>query len=208
MRPKASAVFQNTAIAGSSLSPKSFSKPTSPLTSFNLSSQTTRPATSDATASLVSGVIVQPPIAPVSPTTTITSSHHAEPPSTSNPIMHTAGFDTIVEGEELYLPMSYRGNVAAFEDSPMARLLEEYTGETNSSNLSMETAVTLMVTMTELEAENIEKVEDPNRSTTKYRLSENLLESLGKAMVELQLFIEKAAGLLEEQDMYVLYSRS
>jgi len=90
----------------------------------------------------------------------------------------------------------------------MARLLEEYTGETNSSNLSMETAVTLMVTMTELEAENIEKVEDPNRSTTKYRLSENLLESLGKAMVELQLFIEKAAGLLEEQDMYVLYSRS
>lgn len=198
-RAKASAVFHNTAIAGSSHPTKQPTKPSSPLAPFNLSSQSTRPATSDVTASLASGVIVQPPVTPASPTPTIASSNHGEISSTP---MHTTGFDTIVEGEEVDLPMDFRGNPSAFKDSPMARLLEQYTGETSSNELSTETSVTLLVTMVDLEADNIEKIEDPNRSTTKYRLSETLLENLSKTTVELQLFVERAAGLLEERDVH------
>ena len=116
--------------------------------------------------------------------------------------MHTTGFDTIVEGEESDLPVSFRGNPLAFKDSPMASLLEEYTGETSGNELSTETSVTLLVTMMDLEAHDIEKMEDPNRGTTKYRLSEALLGNLSKTTVELQLFVEKAAGLLEERDTH------
>lgn len=80
----------------------------------------------------------------------------------------------------------------------MAKLLEEYTREASGNELSTETSVTLLVTMVDLEADNIETVEDPNRATTKYKLSESLLEKLGKTTIELQLFVEQAAGLLEE----------
>ena len=158
-RPRASTVFQNTAIAGSSAM-KLPTKPASPLASFNLTTQFTRPATSDVTVSLASGVIVQPPVVPASPTMTIASSQ----PS----------------------------------------LLEEYTGETSGNELSTEMAVTLLVTMVDLEVDNIERVEDPNRSTTKYRLSESLLENLLKTTVELQMFVERAAGLLEERDSHFM----
>lgn len=80
----------------------------------------------------------------------------------------------------------------------MAKLLEEYTGETSSNELSTETSVTLLVTMIDLEMDNIEKIEDLNRGVTKYRLSGSLLESLQKTVIELQVFVEKAALLLEE----------
>jgi hypothetical protein len=133
----------------------------------------------------------------------MTSSQHAESSSTPHhALTHTPGFDTIVEGEEMDLPMNYRGNTAAFEDSPMARLLEEYTGETNGNELSTETSVTLLVTVVELDSDDIEKVDDPNRDTTKYKLTEDLFDKLRKTTVELQEFVERAAGLLEDRNVY------
>ena len=91
--------------------------------------------------------------------------------------------------------MKYRGNASTFENSPMARLLEEYTGGTSDDEPSTETSVTLLVTMIDLEADNIKKVEDLSRGTTKYKLSDSLMESLHKTTVELQLFVRRAAGL-------------
>ena len=118
--------------------------------------------------------------------------------------MHTTGFDTIVEREEADIPFDYRGNPSTFKDSPMAKLLEEYTGESTGNELSTETAVTLLVTMIDLDTDNIEKIEDPSRSISKYRLSENLLENLQKTAVELQVFVEKAALLLEERNTHFI----
>ena len=118
--------------------------------------------------------------------------------------MHAAGFDTIVEGEETDLPMDYRGNAAAFKDSPMAKLLEEYTGETSGNELSTETSVTLLVTVENLDSDDIEKVDDPNRGTTKYRLTETLFENLRRTSVELQVFVERAAGMLEERNAHFI----
>ena len=107
-----------------------------------------------------------------------------------------------VEGEEMNLPMNHTGNTSAFKNSPMAGLLEEYTGETSDSESSTETSVALFVTMIDLEADNIETVEDLNRGTTKYKLLDSLMENLHKTTVELQLFVERAAGLLGEQDVH------
>ena len=118
--------------------------------------------------------------------------------------MRTAGFDTIVEGEEADLPMNYRGDPSSFKDSPIARLLEQYTGERSGNELPTETSVTLLATLDDLDVENIERLEDPNRGTTKYRLSEDFFESLRKTTVELQLFIERAAGLLEERETHFM----
>ena len=86
----------------------------------------------------------------------------------------------------------------------MASLLMEYMGEASNRELPTETTVTLLVTMIDLETENVEKIEDPNRSTSKYRLSSSLLETLQQAVVELQVFIEKAASLLEERDTHFI----
>ena len=116
--------------------------------------------------------------------------------------MHVTGFDTIVEGEEVDLPIDYRGNAAAFKDSPMAHLLEEYTGGLNGNDLTTETAVTLLVTMTDLDGETVERIDDLNRGTTKYKLTGDLMDNLRKTMTELQLFIERAAGLLEEREVH------
>jgi len=54
-----------------------------------------------------------------------------------------------------------------------------------------------MINLTE---DNIEKVEDPNRSMTKYKLEESLMDNLHKTTIELQEFIERAADLLEERN--------
>lgn len=76
----------------------------------------------------------------------------------------------IVEWEEMDLPLNYGGNTFAFKNSPMARLLEKYTGEASGNESSTETSVTLFITMINLDAENIEKVEHLDRGTTKYKV--------------------------------------
>jgi len=92
--------------------------------------------------------------------------------------------------------MNFRGNAPKYKDSPMARLLEEYTGGTDGNELSTETTVTILVTIVDLVGDNIEKVEDPNRSMTKYKLKEGLMDNLRKTTIELQEFIERARSLL------------
>jgi len=146
--------------------------------------------------SLAAGVIVQPPSTPASLTLTIASSQHAESSLTPNLTIHTVGFDAIVEGDEVDLPMNFRGNAPKYKDSPMARLLEEYTGGTDGNELSTEMTVTILVTIVDLVGDNIEKVEDPNRSMTKYKLEEGLMDNLRKTTIELQEFIERARSLL------------
>jgi len=64
-------------------------------------------------------------------------------------------------------------------------------------------------TIVDLVGDNIEKVEDPNRSTTKYKLEEGLMDNLQKTTIELQEFIERATDLLEEQsDHFTIDPRS
>ena len=110
-----------------------------------------------------------------------------------------AGFDTIVEGEEGDPPISMRGNASLYQDSPIANLLDEYMSEANGSSLSTEATVVLLVTMDDLEPEHIVIVEDRSKGTTKYRLSDSLLDDLSKTAVELQVFVEKASTYLEER---------
>lgn len=112
-----------------------------------------------------------------------------------------AGFETIVEGKEVDLPISTRGNVSLYEDSLMAKLLDEYMAKANGNSLSTEATVVLLV-MDDLEPDHIVLVKDHNKGTTKYKLSENLLDDLSKTAVELQVFVEKASGFLEERTQH------
>ena len=84
----------------------------------------------------------------------------------------------------------------------MVKILEEYTGEHGDGGISTETWVNLLVSMTDLNSEHVERLEDSNKGITKYRLSENLLSTLNKTAVELQVFVERAAGLIEERTRY------
>ena len=81
----------------------------------------------------------------------------------------------------------------------MVKILEEYTGERGDGDILTETWVNLLVSMTDLNSEHVERLEDSNKGITKYRLSENLLSTLNKTAVELQVFVERAAGLIEER---------
>jgi len=124
------------------------------------------------------------------PSATITS---------TSPAINLAGFDTIVEGEEMDAPIITRGSTTSYPGSPMTKLMEQHSGEEDSDDLSTEAWVTLLVTKDELEPELIEKLEDLNKGITKYKLSNEFLEYLSKVLTELQLFVEKAAGLIEER---------
>ena len=68
-----------------------------------------------------------------------------------------------------------------------------------ATSLSTEAWVNILVTKDDLEPELVERIEDPNKGTTKYKLSNEFLEGLIKISTELQVFVEKAASLIEEQ---------
>ena len=80
--------------------------------------------------------------------------------------MEAVGFDTIVEGEELEVPIGARGNSSS-ADSPMTKLMEEYVGEMGN-DISTEAWVNLLATMSELESDHVERLEDANKGITKY----------------------------------------
>ena len=113
-----------------------------------------------------------------------------------------AGFDTIIEGDEVDPPISMRGNASLYNESPMAKLLNEYMTEASGNSLSTEATVVLLVTLDELEPEHIVTVENRNKGTTKYKLADSLLEDLSRTAVELQVFVEKASSFLEERSRY------
>ena len=115
------------------------------------------------------------------------------------PIIRSVGFDTIVEGEEMETPIMTRGSASSYKDSPMAKLMEQYRGEEDNADLSTEAWVTLLATKDDLEIDFIERVEDANKGITKYKLSDEFLVELIKISTELQVFIEKAVGLIEER---------
>ena len=112
------------------------------------------------------------------------------------------GFDTIIEGDEIDAPVSMRGNAELYSESPMAKLLEEYTTETSGSNLSTEATVILLVTMDELEPDHIVVAENRNKGTTKYKLVDHFIDDLSRTSAELQIFVEKAAGFIEERSQH------
>ena len=62
----------------------------------------------------------------------------------------------------------------------------------------------LLVTKDDLEPELIKRMEDLNRGITKYKLADEFLESLSKTSTELQVFVEKAARLLEERSQHFI----
>ena len=115
------------------------------------------------------------------------------------PSSQMSGFDTIVEGDEVDHPVSTRGDASLYDGSPMVKLLEEYMTEVNGSSLSTEATVGLLVNMDELEAEHVVIVENRNKGTTKYKLVDSLLDDLSRTTVELQVFIEKASGFMDER---------
>lgn len=116
-------------------------------------------------------------------------------------MMQAMGFDTIVEGDEPEIPIRVRGDSSS-KDFPMMKILEEYMGETIDRGIATESWVNLLVTMAELESKHVERVEDSNKGVTKYRLSKDLLATIDKTTVELQVFVERAAGLIEEWTRY------
>ncbi|KIJ93555.1 hypothetical protein K443DRAFT_69065, partial [Laccaria amethystina LaAM-08-1] len=168
-------------------------KPSSPLSTFSLTASTSKPATSNITVNAL-------------PPTATTSDRQLSRESTAEtetivsprPVMQATGFDTIVEGDEPEMPIGARGDSTSL-NSPMVRLMEEYTGETIDNSISTDAWVRLLATMADLESEHVERIEDPNKGVTRYRLSENLLATLNRITVELQVFVERAAGLIEER---------
>ena len=86
----------------------------------------------------------------------------------------------------------------------MAKLMEQYSGEEDGTDLSTEAWVTLLATKDDLEPELIERVEDLNKGITKYKLSDDFLEELSKTSTELQVFVEKAARLLQERTRHFI----
>ena len=142
-------------------------KPLSPLTAFHFTAQTSRPATSNITVS-TAGVVA----APNSPSSTTSTSKKAsvddsaQRPVTitsTSPAINFVGFDTIIEGEEMETPVITRGSSTSYADSPMAKLMEQYSGEEDGADLSTESWVTLLVTKDDLELELIKKVENLNK---------------------------------------------
>jgi len=96
-------------------------------------------------------------------------------------------------------PIITRGSATSYPGSPMVKFMEQYSGEEDSDDLSTEAWVMLLVTKDELEPELIKKSEDLNKGIMKYKLSNEFLEYLSKVSTELQVFVEKAAGLIEER---------
>ena len=117
------------------------------------------------------------------------------------------GFDTIMEGNEIDSPIAMRGNAALYNESLMAKLLEEYMTEASGDSISTEATVILLVTMTELEPELIVIVKNRNKGMTKYKLVDHLLDDLSRTTVELQIFVEKAAGFIEERSQHFTVDR-
>ena len=183
-------------------------KPLSPLTAFHLTAQTSKPATSNIMVS--SAGIVVSPSSPSSTASTLRktpvdeSTQHSTTITSKNPAGHSVGFDTIIEGKEMEAPVITRGSAESYKDSLMAKLMEQYSGEEDNTNLSTEAWVTLLATKDDLEPELVERVEDLNKGITKYKLSDDFLENLHKASTELQVFVEKAAELLEERTRHFI----
>ena len=183
-------------------------KPSSPLTAFHLTSQTSKPTTSTVTVSTAG--IVASLSSPSSMTSTLRrspveeSSRRSTVVTSTNPSINLAGFDTIVEGDEMETPIITRGSAESYKDSPMVKLMEQYSGEEDGADLSTEAWVTLLATKDNLEPELIERVEDLNKGITKYKLLDDFLEELSKMSTELQVFVEKAAGLLQERTRHFI----
>lgn len=118
------------------------------------------------------------------------------------PSTQTTGFDTIVEGDEVDPLVTTRGNASLYRESPMAKLLDEYMSEVNDSSLSTEATVILLVTLDDLESEHITTVEDRNKGTTKYKLSDDLFEGLSRTTVELQVYVERASSFIDERSRH------
>ena len=191
--------------------PKPLTKPASPLNTFQFGSQSAKPTTSNVTVTTSGGISVSD--MPDIHLTLIPSSHSSvtdtEPtiaevpnPSIPKPSSQMTGFDTIVEGNEVDHPINTRGNTSSYNESPMAKLLEEYMTEINGNSLSMEATVVLLVTMDELKPDHIMTIENRNKGTTKYKLVNSLLDDLSKTAVELQVFVEKASSLIEERSCH------
>ena len=197
---------------GVSAKTKPLAKPASPLSTYQFGSPSSKPATSNVTVT-TSGVVpstdipdLRPPyISPSRSSTAETELPTAQVTSSTipRPSAHMAGFDTIVEGDEIDPPINARGNASLYKESPMAKLLNEYlTEQLGDSSLSTEATIILLVTMQDLEAEHITIVEDRNRGTTKYKLSDDLLEDLSRITVELQVYVEKAANFIDERSRH------
>ncbi|EDR00751.1 uncharacterized protein LACBIDRAFT_333841 [Laccaria bicolor S238N-H82] len=197
--PKTTNIPKSTATSSSTTST---TKPSSPLTAFQFTAQTSRPTTSNVTVSATG--VVDNSSSPSSTTSTLRKSTTDDPArylattSSTEPVVNSPGFDTIIEGQEMETPVITRGGTSTYKDSPMAKLIAQYSGEDENDELSTESWVNILITKDELEAELVEKVEDPNKGITKYKLSDDFLEGLIKISTELQIFVEKAAGLIEE----------
>ena len=120
-----------------------------------------------------------------------------------DPTIQAMGFSTIVEGKEQEIPIVARGN-SQLLDSPMIKLMEEYTGEKIGNDISTESWVNILSTVTDLECNHVERMEDRNKGITKYRLSQNLLAMLNRTSVELQIFVERATNLIEEWSQHFI----
>jgi len=168
-------------------------KPTSPLSTFSLTASSSKPTTTNITVSTL------PPVTNTADQQVLRESTiETEPINSPKPPMQATGFDTIVEGEELEIPISARGDSAS-TSLPMIRIMEEYTGETIGNDISMQAWVNLLATMPELEPKHVKRIKDRNKGITKYRLSESLLATLSRITMELQVFVERAARLIEER---------
>lgn len=95
-----------------------------------------------------------------------------------------------------------------FDCSPMAKLLQEYSGNADdleASNIPTETNISLVLDMTELSSDMIvDRGPDRDKGLPCYHLDALNLDRVTTVVTEQQIFLERAAALITEQTNYFM----
>ena len=122
------------------------------------------------------------------------------PPSTGRPI------EPIMEAEMEAERNVRLGMEDGFVNSPMAKLVREYSGDADyleASSIPTETNINLFLEMSELEPETIvDRGPDRDRGLPRYHLDTLTLDRIAVVVTEQQIFLERAAGLITERTSY------
>ena len=138
------------------------------------------------------------------PTITYTmdsDNHHASPPpTTGHPI------EPIVEVEMEAEQISRLGMEDGFDNSPMAKLMREYSGDVDdleTTSIPTKTNVGLVLDVSELSDEMVvDRGPNRDRGLPRYHLDTLNLDRITTVVTEQQIFLERAASLIAERKNY------
>ena len=194
-----------------SLTPRSIelfnNAPTSPIHVLNFSA-----ATPSQTSTTLSNVHVsgefrasdksdEQPRQPSTTNISLPGVHSSPPPSTTSRLI-----EPIMEIEPETERDSRMGMENGFENSPMARLVKEYSGDADdleAAGIPTETNVNLLLDVTELSPDMIvDRGLERDRGLPQYLLNTLNYDRIAVVVTEQQIFLERAAALITERNNY------